>query len=328
MEPRFPEGRRGDIREHELIAPGGEVTCLVSGGADSTCLWHVLRELGYGVSALHVNHGLRGAESDEDAALLPGLLGAEVVDGSGRRAPRTSCASIRYSFAADRLRATGHTASDQVETVLYRLVCERRARRGSTRAATTASSARCSPSGARRPRPTASPRASTSARDTSNPDTKRGLIRDEILPLLRRLHPRRGEPAAARGRKTRAAGLAELLDSRSDGSTRRRPRRRASDRPRVRPRLARARPRSRSTGRCAGGRGGSRPSCKGLKVRGWRPGDRLGRAEQEDPGRVRRRQGAPLGARGVAARRARRRGGRRARDRRSGRRWRRVREPD
>ena len=34
-----------DIREHELIAPGGEVTCLVSGGADSTCLWHVLREL-------------------------------------------------------------------------------------------------------------------------------------------------------------------------------------------------------------------------------------------------------------------------------------------
>ena len=72
-----------DIREHELIPPGGEVTCLVSGGADSTCLWHVLRELGYRVSALHVNHGLRGQESDDDAAFCRDVLGAEVVDGRG-----------------------------------------------------------------------------------------------------------------------------------------------------------------------------------------------------------------------------------------------------
>src|SRR5204863_1938398 len=48
------------IRRHGLIEPGGEVTCLVSGGADSTCLWHVLQELDYRVSALHVDHGLRG----------------------------------------------------------------------------------------------------------------------------------------------------------------------------------------------------------------------------------------------------------------------------
>ena len=47
------------VRRHELIPPGGEVTCLVSGGADSTCLWHALGALGYRVSALHVNHGLR-----------------------------------------------------------------------------------------------------------------------------------------------------------------------------------------------------------------------------------------------------------------------------
>ncbi len=43
------------------------MTCLVSGGADSTCLWHVLGALGYRVSAVHVNHGLRGDESEEDA---------------------------------------------------------------------------------------------------------------------------------------------------------------------------------------------------------------------------------------------------------------------
>ena len=71
------------IRELELIEPGAEVTCLVSGGADSTCLWHVLRELGYRVSALHVNHGLRGEESDADARFCREVLGAEVVDGRG-----------------------------------------------------------------------------------------------------------------------------------------------------------------------------------------------------------------------------------------------------
>src|SRR5215210_9041178 len=67
------------IREHELIAPGGEVLALVSGGADSSCLWHVLRELGYRVSALHVDHGLRGAESEADARFCREALGAEVV---------------------------------------------------------------------------------------------------------------------------------------------------------------------------------------------------------------------------------------------------------
>src|SRR5437588_1491855 len=109
------------IRAHDLIEPGADVTCLVSGGADSTCLWHVLRELGYRVSALHVDHGLRGAESDEDARFCRETFGAEVVAGRGGTT-EDELREIRYSFATDRLRATGHTASDQVETVLYRLV--------------------------------------------------------------------------------------------------------------------------------------------------------------------------------------------------------------
>src|SRR6478752_9053990 len=71
------------IRRHDLIAPGGEVLALVSGGADSTCLWHILRALGYRVSALHVNHGLRGAESDEDARFCRETLGAEVIQAGG-----------------------------------------------------------------------------------------------------------------------------------------------------------------------------------------------------------------------------------------------------
>ena len=175
------------IRRHELIAPGGEVTCLVSGGADSTCLLHALRELGYRVSALHVNHGLRGAAADEDARFCAERLGAEVVDGRGGRS-EDELRRIRYSFATDRLRATGHTASDQVETVLYRLVASGAAKGIKPRRE----------DGVVRPLLTLW-REETEAYcraeglefrvDASNRDTKRGLIRDEILPRLRDLHP-------------------------------------------------------------------------------------------------------------------------------------------
>src|SRR4029079_14530516 len=97
----------------------GEVTCLVSGGADSTCLWHALRDLGYRVSAVHVNHGLRGDESDCDAAFCRDVLGAQVV-AAPTATTEAELRDLRYSLTSG-LRATGHTASDQVETVLYRL---------------------------------------------------------------------------------------------------------------------------------------------------------------------------------------------------------------
>jgi tRNA(Ile)-lysidine synthase len=203
---------QGFIGRYELIPAGGEVTCLVSGGADSTCLWHALRDLGYGVSALHVNHGLRGVESDEDASFCAERFGAEVVDGRGGRS-EDELRRIRYSFATDRLRATGHTASDQVETVLYRLVASGAAKGIKPRRE----------DGVVRPLLTVW-REETEAYcraeglefrvDSSNRDTKRGLIRDEILPRLRDLHPAadrnllrlaEGEPSA----------LDELLGSRS-----------------------------------------------------------------------------------------------------------------
>jgi tRNA(Ile)-lysidine synthase len=182
---------RDFVDRNELIPPGGEVTCLVSGGADSTCLWHVLRSLGYDVSALHVDHGLRGRESEEDARFCREVLGAEVVRASNRLLLAPSEASLRelrYSFARDRLRATGHTASDQVETLLYRI----------------ASSGVVKGIKAKREDGVVRPllelrREETEAycraqglefrTDTSNTDTKRGLIRAQILPLLRELHP-------------------------------------------------------------------------------------------------------------------------------------------
>jgi tRNA(Ile)-lysidine synthetase-like protein len=177
------------IRAHDLIPPGGAVTCLVSGGADSTCLWHALRALGYEVGAVHVHHGLRGDEADEDARHCAELMGADVV----RIEPARSEAALRdrrYEATARLgLRATGHTASDQVESVLLGLVA-------------SGSPQRIKPSredGVVRPL-LAVWREETEAycrahglpfrEDSTNPDTKRGLIRDEILPALERLDPR------------------------------------------------------------------------------------------------------------------------------------------
>ena len=176
------------IRRHELVPPRGEVTCLVSGGADSTCLWHVLSELGYRVSALHVNHGLRGEESDVDARFCREVLGAEVVDAPAAQT-EAELRDIRYSYATDRIRATGHTASDNVETVLYRLVSSGRPggikpkrEDGIVRPLLTVwreeTEAYCNEVGL--PYRT----------DSTNLDTKRGLIRSEILPLLERLDTR------------------------------------------------------------------------------------------------------------------------------------------
>jgi tRNA(Ile)-lysidine synthase len=193
------------VDEHQLIPEGGEVTCLVSGGADSTCLWHVLKELGFRVSALHVNHGLRGDESEEDARFCAGQFGAEIVDGRGGRT-EDEWREIRYSFGTDRLRATGHTASDQVETVLYRLVAsgapggiKPRREDGIVRPLLTLwreeTEAYCRAEGL------------DFRTDTSNRETKRGLIREEILPLVRELHP-----AAERNLLRLAQGKPSALD--------------------------------------------------------------------------------------------------------------------
>jgi tRNA(Ile)-lysidine synthase len=207
------------VRERELIPPAGDVTCLVSGGADSTCLWHALLALGYRVSALHVDHGLRGAESDEDARFCSEQLGAKVVDGRGGQTEE-ELRRIRYSFATDRLRATGHTASDQVETILFRL-------------ATSGAATGIKPKredGVVRPllplwrsETEAYCRAAGLAfrTDSSNDGTKRGLIRREILPALRRLHPA-AEANLLRALEERATlppALAELLAS-PEGSKR------------------------------------------------------------------------------------------------------------
>jgi tRNA(Ile)-lysidine synthase len=206
------------IRRHDLIPPGGDVVCLVSAGADSTCLWHVLKELGYAVDALHVNHRLRGQESEEDARFCAERFGAQIVEAPGTG--EAELRELRYSFAVDRRRATGHTASDQVETILYRLA--------SSGAATGIRRRR--EDGVVRPlldvwrHETESDCRSVGLEfrtDSSNVDTARGLIRREIVPALRRLHPAAERNLlAALERPERLPGpvergVAELLASRA-----------------------------------------------------------------------------------------------------------------
>ncbi|MGH3009172.1 MAG: tRNA lysidine(34) synthetase TilS [Gaiellaceae bacterium] len=262
------------IREHELIAPGGEVTCLVSGGADSTCLWHVLGELGYRVSAVHVNHKLRGGDADADARFCAEVLGAEVVELDGSGLTEAALREQRYSVARDRLRATGHTASDQVETILYRLV---------SRGAPTGIAPRNDDGVVHPLLPVWREETEEHCRahdlafrtDATNAATKRGLIRDEILPLLRRLHPAADENLlrALDQRATLPPALAELLAA--PAGSKRVDLGGGLQAVREYERLWLEQGPVELAGEVRWGEWVIRSELAGLRVRGWRPGDRL-----------------------------------------------------
>ena len=120
------------VRATGLLAAGGDVLVLLSGGRDSVCLLDVAVELGARVRALHVNYGLReGADGDE--AHCRELCARLSVQLAVHRAHRAADAGnlqawardVRYAQAAkeagDADIAVAHTASDQAETILYRL---------------------------------------------------------------------------------------------------------------------------------------------------------------------------------------------------------------
>jgi tRNA(Ile)-lysidine synthase len=125
------------VLESGLLGAGRRCVVMLSGGRDSVCLLAVAVELcgARAVRALHVNYGLRGAESDQDQAHCERLcaqlgVGLTVVEGPSQRAVGNLQAwarEVRYEVAMalaeedDALLAVGHTATDQVETILYRL---------------------------------------------------------------------------------------------------------------------------------------------------------------------------------------------------------------
>jgi tRNA(Ile)-lysidine synthase len=129
---------RETVRAGGLLGAERPVVVMVSGGRDSVCLLDVAVALCApgSVAALHVNYGLRGEESDADERHCEALceaLGVELELVRKRRAEdapgnlQAWARDVRYEAAMctaeerDALVAVGHTASDQVESILYRL---------------------------------------------------------------------------------------------------------------------------------------------------------------------------------------------------------------
>ena len=134
-------------RQEQLFAPAEPGRALhlcaaVSGGADSMALLRVLLELReafeYTLSACHVNHGLRGETADRDEAFVraecarlgvpltvfrPADVGMAVPPHAGEdwaRKLRYACFAQLLAGGIDCI-ATAHTATDQAETLLFRL---------------------------------------------------------------------------------------------------------------------------------------------------------------------------------------------------------------
>jgi len=212
-----------------LIAGPAPLVALLSGGRDSICLLDLaVRARGAeAVRALHVNYGLRekAGEDERHCAQLCERLGVALEVERPRRLEASGnlqawarearyAAAARLAEKADATIVTGHTADDQVETILYRLASSpsRRALLGMR------------PRDGRLARPLlGTTRAETTAyceerglawRDDATNDEgdyKRRLLRRELVPALERIHP------AARENVLRTAAIlreeAELLDS-------------------------------------------------------------------------------------------------------------------
>ncbi len=136
---------RTTIREHHLFSPGDIVVVGVSGGPDSLTLLHVLRalheELQISLHVAHLNHLLRGEESDADAEFvahlarewnLPATIGArdvasiagdfgQSVEECGRLERYVFLIQVAQEIDAHVI-AVAHHADDQVETVLMHLL--------------------------------------------------------------------------------------------------------------------------------------------------------------------------------------------------------------
>lgn len=224
-----------DVRERVLqsgLLPAGKpVVVMLSGGRDSVCLLDVAVELcGPGfVQGLHVNYGLRAAESDEDQRSCERICRELGVPLEVLRAPERApgapgnlqawAREVRYRAALTALGendgnvAVGHTATDQVETILYRLAASpgRRALLGMSvregrlvrpllEVTREQTAAYCSERG-------------LVWRDDASNETDayaRGRVRRSLLPALRAVHP------GAEGNVLRTAQLlrqeTELLD--------------------------------------------------------------------------------------------------------------------
>lgn len=220
--PQIIETAQRTAAAHNMLSSDTPVLVMVSGGADSVGLLHVLASGAFGerpLRVLHVNHMLRGETADADEAFVSALcerLGVELrvarydvgayaeaeglnLEDAGRR--------IRYRFAdaeidslceANRVSplrgriAVAHTLDDRIETFFARAICGAGTGALSSIAATRGRIIRplldC---GREDLRQWLTASGETWREDESNTDTtrQRAFVRSEILPAAQRLNP-------------------------------------------------------------------------------------------------------------------------------------------
>ena len=225
------------VRTQGLLAAGGPVVVMYSGGRDSTCLLDLAARIAGppAVSALHVNYGLRAtADADERhcAAVCERLeiqldVRRPVRRGDGgnlqawaRDERYRAAADLAVARAADV--AVGHTRSDQVETILYRLASSPSRRAVLGMAARDGALVRPLLGFTREQTGTYCTAHGLRWRDDESNDTDayaRNRIRRELVPALERVHPAAQENVLALAEILRgeAAVLDELVSATLDG---------------------------------------------------------------------------------------------------------------
>ena len=133
------------IQEHQLVSNQQKLLVAVSGGPDSVCLLHILvklqEELGIKLHVAHLNHQLRGSESEADAHYVSQLahqLGIPATieqrnvksyQAQQHISLEEAAREVRYNFLGEAARsiganqvAVGHTTDDHIETILMHLI--------------------------------------------------------------------------------------------------------------------------------------------------------------------------------------------------------------
>lgn len=219
----LPAIARASVAQHDMLPDDAVVVAMVSGGADSVALLCLLASGALGhvasLSALHLDHQLRGAESADDASFVEALcaaLGVEVrvvshdvaayaeaenlnLEDAGRRVRQrlgaevldARCAALGVRPEAGRI-AVAHTLDDRLETFLARLVSG--AGGGGMRSIAPVSGRIVRPLiDARRADVLGYLRSIGQAwrEDASNADTtrERAWVRHELLPLIEARNP-------------------------------------------------------------------------------------------------------------------------------------------
>lgn len=128
------------MKQHKMAMPGEKIVIGLSGGVDSVCLFYILKNLGYTLEAVHVNHGIRGEEADRDEAFVKELCKKEAVpfhcyrfnvpsisekehlseEEAGRNVRRQAFFEILEKTGAARI-ALAHHGNDRAETMLFHL---------------------------------------------------------------------------------------------------------------------------------------------------------------------------------------------------------------